>query len=131
MSGIQDVARRGSGGVADQIRDVCVDPVRLGAAGADRLGVVPVGQRRDDERSDEQGAAWQHLCSGGVEHDVLRNVLVRTLSPRALRPVKELIIAESERSRPSKSRKCPYLQRSFVGRAGLEPATNGFAIGRS
>jgi cytochrome P450 len=36
------------------------------------------------------------LCSGGVEHDVLRNVLVRPLSPRALRPVKELITAEAE-----------------------------------
>jgi cytochrome P450 len=36
------------------------------------------------------------LCSDGVEHEVLRNVLVRPLSPRALRPVKELITAEAE-----------------------------------
>jgi hypothetical protein len=35
-------------------------PVRLGAAGKTGLGVLPVSQRRDDERSDEPGAARQH-----------------------------------------------------------------------
>ncbi|HEY1838766.1 MAG TPA: cytochrome P450, partial [Mycobacterium sp.] len=36
------------------------------------------------------------LCSDGAEHDALRNVLLRPLTPRALRPVKEQIGAEAE-----------------------------------
>jgi cytochrome P450 len=36
------------------------------------------------------------LCSDGAEHDALRDVLVRPLTPRALRPVKEQITVEAE-----------------------------------
>jgi cytochrome P450 len=36
------------------------------------------------------------LCSDGADHDALRNVLVRPLTPRALRPVREEITAEAE-----------------------------------
>jgi cytochrome P450 len=36
------------------------------------------------------------LCSDGAEHDALRDVLVRPLTPRALRPVKKQITAEAE-----------------------------------
>ncbi len=36
------------------------------------------------------------LCSDGADHDALRDVLVRPLTPRALRPVKEQITAEAE-----------------------------------
>jgi cytochrome P450 len=36
------------------------------------------------------------LCSDGAEHDALRDVLRRPLTPRALRPVREQIIAEAE-----------------------------------
>ncbi len=36
------------------------------------------------------------LCSDGAEHDALRDVLVRPLTPRALRPVKEQITLEAE-----------------------------------
>jgi cytochrome P450 len=36
------------------------------------------------------------LCSDGAEHDALRHVLVRPLTPRALRPVKEQIATEAE-----------------------------------
>ena len=36
------------------------------------------------------------LCSDGADHDALRSVLVRPLTPRALRPVRELITAEAE-----------------------------------
>ena len=36
------------------------------------------------------------LCSDGAEHDALRDVLVRPLTPRALRPVKEQIALEAE-----------------------------------
>jgi cytochrome P450 len=37
------------------------------------------------------------LCSDGADHDALRNVLVRPLTPRALRPVRGEITAEAER----------------------------------
>jgi cytochrome P450 len=37
------------------------------------------------------------LCSDGAEHDALRDVLVRPLTPRALRPVKEQITTEAEK----------------------------------
>ena len=36
------------------------------------------------------------LCSDGAEHDTLRNVLGRPLTPRALRPIKEQISFEAE-----------------------------------
>jgi cytochrome P450 len=36
------------------------------------------------------------LCSDGADHDALRNVRVRPLTPRALRPVREEITAEAE-----------------------------------
>jgi cytochrome P450 len=36
------------------------------------------------------------LCSDGAEHDALRDVLRRPLTPRALRPVREDITAEAE-----------------------------------
>jgi cytochrome P450 len=36
------------------------------------------------------------LCSDGAEHDALRDVLRRPLTPRALRPVREQITAEAE-----------------------------------
>jgi cytochrome P450 len=36
------------------------------------------------------------LCSDGADHDTLRNVLVRPLTPRALRPVRDEITAEAE-----------------------------------
>jgi cytochrome P450 len=36
------------------------------------------------------------LCSDGAEHDALRDVLARPLTPRALRPVKERITTEAE-----------------------------------
>ena len=36
------------------------------------------------------------LCSDGAEHDALRDVLVRPLTPGALRPVKEQITVEAE-----------------------------------
>ena len=36
------------------------------------------------------------LCSDGAEHDALRNVLMRPLTPRALRPAKEQITLEAE-----------------------------------
>jgi cytochrome P450 len=36
------------------------------------------------------------LCSDGSEHDALRNVLMRPLTPRALRPAKEQITLEAE-----------------------------------
>jgi cytochrome P450 len=35
------------------------------------------------------------LCSDGADHDALRDVLVRPLTPRALRPVREEITAEA------------------------------------
>jgi cytochrome P450 len=37
------------------------------------------------------------LCSDGADHDALRNVLVRPLTPGALRPVREEITADAER----------------------------------
>jgi cytochrome P450 len=37
------------------------------------------------------------LCSDGAEHDALRDVLGRPLTPRALRPVRDEITAEAER----------------------------------
>jgi len=37
------------------------------------------------------------LCSDGADHDALRNVLVRPLTPRALRSVRQEITAEAER----------------------------------
>jgi cytochrome P450 len=37
------------------------------------------------------------LCSDGADHDALRNVLVRPLTPRALRSVRELITAEADK----------------------------------
>jgi cytochrome P450 len=36
------------------------------------------------------------LCSDGADHDALRDVLVRPLTPRALRPVRDEITAEAE-----------------------------------
>ena len=36
------------------------------------------------------------LCSDGADHDALRDVLVRPLTPRALRPVRDEIRAEAE-----------------------------------
>jgi cytochrome P450 len=36
------------------------------------------------------------LCSDGAQHDALRKVLMRPLTPRALRPVKEQITREAE-----------------------------------
>jgi cytochrome P450 len=36
------------------------------------------------------------LCSDGADHDALRDVLVRPLTPRALRPLREEITAEAE-----------------------------------
>jgi cytochrome P450 len=36
------------------------------------------------------------LCSDGADHDALRKVLVRPLTPRALRPAREEITAEAE-----------------------------------
>src|SRR5260370_28664457 len=36
------------------------------------------------------------LCSDGAEHDALRDVLGRPLTPRALRPVRDEITAEAE-----------------------------------
>jgi cytochrome P450 len=36
------------------------------------------------------------LCSDGADHDALRDVLVRPLTPRALRPVRDEIMAEAE-----------------------------------
>jgi cytochrome P450 len=36
------------------------------------------------------------LCSDGADHDALRDVLVRPLTPRALRPLREEISAEAE-----------------------------------
>ena len=43
-----------------------------------------------------QGRRGNTLCSDGADHDALRNVLVRPLTPRALRPVREEITAEAE-----------------------------------
>jgi cytochrome P450 len=36
------------------------------------------------------------LCSDGADHDALRDVLVRPLTPRALRPVRDEITAQAE-----------------------------------
>src|SRR3981189_806350 len=44
-----------------------------------------------------QGLRGNTLCSDGADHDALRNVLVRPLTPRALRSVRQEITAEAER----------------------------------
>jgi len=52
------------------------------------------------------------LCSDGAEHDALRDVLRRPLTPRALRPVREEITAEAE-----------HVVATLVGRGSFDAAT--------
>jgi len=53
------------------------------------------------------------LCSDGAEHDALRDVLRRPLTPRALRPVREEITAEAE-----------HVVATLVGRGSFDAATD-------
>ena len=56
-------------------------PSRYGVMMNDRMNQVLLGNT---------------LCSDGADHDALRDVLVRPLTPRALRPVRDEITAEAE-----------------------------------
>ena len=90
------IARRWTGCVASAVREVRLDPLcRCSARAGDwKSFQCGYGVMMNDQMS--QLVRGNTLCSDGAEHDALRGVIVRPLTSKALRPLREDIATDAD-----------------------------------